>query len=148
MTNLAEKTEPCWLDGFIDTYQQLTCNNLHLLAEVYHRDIRFEDPFHQVHGLQSLNDYFAGLYKNLISCGFTIDQVLHKDNQAAIYWQMTFCHPKLNGGNKITVEGHSFLQAIDNLIIYHRDYFDTSAMVYEHIPALGGVIRFIKQRMN
>jgi predicted SnoaL-like aldol condensation-catalyzing enzyme len=148
MTNLAEKTEPCWLDGFIDIYQQLTYNNLHLLAEVYHTDIHFQDPIHQVNGLKSLNDYFTGLYKNLISCRFTIDQVLHKDNQAAIYWQMTFCHKKLNGGNEITIEGHSLLRSQDNKIIYHRDHFDMGAMVYEQIPVLGAVIRFIKQRMN
>ena len=35
----------------------------------------------------------------------------------------------------------------DGKIIFHQDYFDGAAFIYEKIPILGAEIRFIKKRM-
>jgi hypothetical protein len=32
-------------------------------------------------------------------------------------------------------------------IIFHRDYFDAGAMLYEQIPLLGRVIKWVKQKI-
>ena len=36
----------------------------------------------------------------------------------------------------------------DGKVIYQRDFLDVGAMIYEHVPLLGKVIRYLKQRMN
>jgi hypothetical protein len=72
--------------------------------------------------------------------------VFSSDNQAALYWTMSFCHPKLNQGSEIVVEGHSYLVEQDNKVIKHRDYLDVGAMLYEHIPLLGSVVKTVKRR--
>jgi len=33
-------------------------------------------------------------------------------------------------------------------VIYHRDYFDMGAFVYENIPVLGSVVRYTKKRLS
>lgn len=137
-----------WLDTFISVYGDLETNNLALLEKVYHRDIHFSDPMHEVHGLNDLIAYFGTLYTNLDYCRFQINHVINDNNDAAVYWTMFFSHPKLNRGEEILVEGNSFLTQKDNKVIRHRDYLDLGAMLYEHIPFLGSAIKTIKKRAS
>ncbi|AXV66998.1 MULTISPECIES: nuclear transport factor 2 family protein [Pseudoalteromonas] len=136
------------LDRFINVYQTLNKDNLHLLDEIYHQDIQFSDPLHAVDGLAALHGYFKNLYANVISCEFNITDVEHTTNKAFIYWTMFYRHPKLNKGKKIAVEGHSRLVFSNEKIIQHRDYFDAGALLYRHIPLLGSAVRFIDKRAS
>jgi hypothetical protein len=135
-----------WLSNFIRAYSQLGTTNIDSLNGVYHPDVEFSDPMHQVSGLDELLDYFHQIYSNVGSCHFVIDHVFESGSEAAIYWTMTFTHKNLNGQRPITVQGHSHLKEQDGLVIFHCDYLDLGAMVYEHVPVLGRVLRSIKQR--
>ncbi|GLX83583.1 nuclear transport factor 2 family protein [Thalassotalea eurytherma] len=146
--NLAHHGMPNWLQNFIDVYQRLGTDNLNLIDTIYHPQVTFKDPMHLVVGLDELKHYFDNIYTNLISCQFVIDEVIYKDNKAAVYWRMTFIHKKLNSADPITVEGHTKLIGEQDKVIYHRDYIDVGAMLYEHIPVLGRVIRYIKTRVQ
>ncbi|NRD74263.1 nuclear transport factor 2 family protein [Shewanella sp. VB17] len=137
---------PLWLQNFISIYSELGIDNLSSLHKIYHQNIEFRDPLHQVYGIDDMLCYFDSLYTNLNSCVFNIDNVFANDNQAAIYWTMTFCHPTLNQGGEIIVEGHSYLVEQDNKVIIHRDYFDVGSMLYEHIPLLGLAVKAVKRR--
>lgn len=137
-----------WLNNFLIIYQQLNKNNLITLHNIYHDDITFIDPIHQVEGLTNLVDYFTHLYTNLLSCDFIINDVLHKNEIASIYWTMTYSHTKLNSGKPVSVQGSSLLKMADNKVIYHRDYLDVGAMLYEHIPLIGTLIKSIKKRAS
>ncbi|MGL5046698.1 MAG: nuclear transport factor 2 family protein [Shewanella sp.] len=139
-------TEPNTLvDEFIQLYQDLNKDNLHLLAQVYDDSISFTDPMHQIMGLEALTQYFAKLYKNVQHIHFEIKEVQQDANQAALFWQMDYRHPKLNKGALIRVDGMSQLKFNDK-IYFHRDYFDLGQMLYEHIPCMGGLIRLLKDR--
>ena len=142
--NVTNKTD--WLIEFKTIYQSLTKSNLASLKDIYHNDIYFEDPLHKVEGIDNFVHYFEALYTNIISCHFDIHHEIHTENEAAIYWEMKYQHPKLNNGKVISVSGHSHLKVVDSYIIYHRDYLDAGAMLYEHIPLLGSTIRYIKKR--
>lgn len=135
-----------WLDNFVDTYQQLSIDNLDLLANVYHQNIVFIDPMHQLTGFDSLKCYFDKLYQQLSYCQFKIEQVIVQDNEAAIYWQMSYQHPRLNSGSLVSVQGSSHLKGEGDKVIYHRDYIDLGAMLYEQLPLLGRIIRWLKVR--
>ncbi len=147
MTQQTFNAQPQWLTRFIEMYQVLDNSNLALLEQVYHRQVVFEDPMHKVTGLSALESYFANLYQNLSYCHFTIEKVIASEQQAALYWLMSFAHPKLNGGQKIEVKGNSLLQCQEDKVVYHRDYFDAGTMLYEQIPLLGRVIRYVKSRL-
>lgn len=142
------KIPPQWLANFITIYKSLNTENIHEICKIYHTNIIFEDPLHKVEGLVDLLNYFSNLYQNLSFCEFTINDYFYTDDKAAIYWTMLFKHEKLNGGNDIEVIGHSFLRGHDDKVIYHRDYLDVGAMLYEHIPVLGSAVRFIKNRAS
>ncbi len=135
-----------WLNNFLSVYQNLSVDNLHLLEKVYHRDVVFCDPMHKVEGLDNLSKYFNGLYTNLNSCDFKIENVIAEIDQAAIYWQMTYQHDKLNNGNAVSVSGHSHIKGDGDKVIYHQDYLDLGAMLYEQLPLFGKVTKWIKGR--
>jgi hypothetical protein len=137
---------PLWLSNFVRVYQQLSVNNLELLSEIYHKDVSFIDPIHQVKGFENLYAYFEHLYKNLTSCEFVIEQIIEQNSHAAIYWKMTFQHSKLDKGKHITVYGSSHIRGKNDKVIYHRDYLDIGAMLYENLPFLGKLIRWIKSQ--
>jgi hypothetical protein len=61
---------------------------------------------------------------------------------------MTYEHKALNRGKAITIEGHSLIKGNDDGVYYHKDYLDMGAMVYEHIPILGRLVKAIKLRMQ
>jgi hypothetical protein len=137
-----------WLQQFIDVYSGLSTDNLSTLESVYHPDVTFVDPLHKVEGFPALLRSFQTSYQNLLQCDFIIDHVFEANQEAAVYWRMNFRHKSLNSANPITVTGHSQLRARDNKVVFHRDYLDVGAMIYEHVPLLGRLIKTIKQRAS
>lgn len=137
---------PPWIQTFVVNYQALSTDNLHLLNDIYHQGITFIDPMHKIHGLSALTEYFEGLYENVTACHFSIQRVVHQNDAAAIYWTMRYQHPKLNQGQEIAIQGSSHIQGEGDKVIYHRDYLDLGAMLYEHLPLVGRLIKWIKAR--
>ncbi|MFT6207210.1 MAG: hypothetical protein ACJA0T_001116 [Colwellia sp.] len=139
-------TSPFWLNNFVNVYQTLSTDNLDLLSTIYHRDVIFIDPIHELKGFDNLFEYFQNLYQNLTTCDFVITNIIAEKDQAAIYWTMSYQHPKLNKGKLINVIGHSHIKGYEDKVIYHRDYLDLGAMLYEQLPVLGKLVKLIKQK--
>ncbi len=134
------------LSRFVETYQALNKTNLHLLDDIYTTDITFSDPLHTVTGLTELHAYFAALYENVNAIHFTIHESYITENKGFLYWEMNYAHPKFNQGKSITVSGHSALTFSGDKVSHHRDYFDVGEMMYQHLPLIGKVIRFINNK--
>ena len=137
--------EAAAVNRFVEIYQQLNKSNLGLIEEIYADDVLFVDAMHRIEGLPTLRNYFESLYTNLEYCRFDIQGVQTAESTAWLNWQMCFVHPKLAGGKEITVDGATNLHFEDK-VTFHRDYMDAGQMLYEHIPLLGGAIRYIKNR--
>ncbi|AZE87478.1 nuclear transport factor 2 family protein [Pseudomonas orientalis] len=137
-----------FLRHFGHTFATLDKHNLSLLDGLYSDDIVFADPLHEVHGLPELHRYFAQLYSNVNQLDFDFhgfDQTA--EGEGYLRWTMSFRHPRLAGGELIRVQGCSHLMWRDK-VYRHRDYFDAGALLYEHLPVLGGVISWLKRRMG
>lgn len=134
------------LEKFNQFYQQLNSADLTGLNQVYRSDIEFIDPVHHMQGIQALHQYFENMMQDLIHCDFEIHQTSELEQEAFITWTMHFQHPKLNKSRTIHVDGVSHLK-FDDQVYYHRDYYDVGAMLYEHIPVLGGFVSGIRKRL-
>jgi len=136
------------VEDFKSLYLALNAENCRsdIVNDVYCRDMVFEDPFHRIEGIRAFKDYCASLYENLLSCRFRFHDEWTHMGDAVLTWTMDYAHPRLNGGSDIHVEGMSRI-IFDEKIFYHRDYFDGGALLYEHIPVLGGVIRSVKRNL-
>lgn len=133
---------------FAKTFAQLDKHNLDRLAEIYATDIHFTDPLHDVTGLDAMRHYFEQTYSNVSHIDFDFHQCdTVRQGQALLRWTMTFCHPRLNKGQEIKVEGCSCIFFQDQRVSRHIDYYDAGALLYEHIPILGGIIHWLKGRL-
>lgn len=137
------------LENFKTFYDKLDKSTLNraFLETVYTQDIAFEDPFHQINGLDALHSYFAEMYENVKEISFDWIDSSSDGRQAFITWTMSYSHPFINRGKPVQVNGVSRLVFKDGRVSSHRDYFDGGQMLYEHIPALGMIVRKLKKRL-
>ena len=115
------------------------------LGKIYADDIMFMDPVHKIRGLVELEDYFNSICADLSECRFEYLDELIVENSAYVKWIMHFRHPKL-GKRLISVRGVSHLQ-FDEKISFHEDFYDMGAMLYEQLPLLGNVTRWLRLRL-
>lgn len=131
------------------TYNALNKDNIDsdLLDQLYSDDIHFQDPLHQFQSLSNLRQYFKRLYKNVDHISFDYIDIEATDQHAFVTWQMTFLNKKFNNGDPVTVDGVSHLIFTNGKISRHRDYFDSTHMIFDHVPLLGRIIKYIKNKL-
>ena len=130
-------------------FQKLDKNSLNLITEFYHPEVDFIDPVGKIKGANAIKAYYEGMYKNVKSIKFEFSQVYESGNTVIGVWTMTLETDKLNGGEPYSVDGNSVVTFAPNgQAIYHRDYFDMGAFVYERIPVIGYIIKKLRANME
>ena len=129
-------------------YDNLNEDSIGMLDEVYHDEVTFADPIHHVQGIENLKTYFRNTIKGIDYCHFAFAERARQGDDVFVSWQMRLKHPSLAKGREIVLPGVSHLQLVDDKIISQVDYYDAGAMVYEHVPILGTVIKKIKTRIK
>ena len=115
------------------------------LREIYADQVLFKDPVHEIRGLVELEEYFVTMCEDLSDCRFEYLDELVTERAAYVKWMMHFKHPRL-GNRLISVRGVSHLKFGDK-IEYHEDFYDMGAMLYEQLPLLGNVTRWLRTRL-
>ena len=133
---MKEKVEHFW--------NHLNKDSLHLVDEFYAPNVVFEDPLTRIRGLRSLRTHYKKLYQDVLEIRFDFPEMTETEDTVFASWVMTLTTKKLNWGRPYSVEGFSVMTFRDDKVVYHRDYLDLGAMLYERIPILGGVIRWFK----
>ncbi|BFT29770.1 nuclear transport factor 2 family protein [Alteromonas sp. D210916BOD_24] len=138
------------IERFCDIYADICQISPDELNAIYAKDIVFIDPITTHRGLEDVKTYFARLLDKAESCRFSISDVFecHGPNTNVTHvanWTMTLVLLKSN--KVIYLDGTTQLSVKDNIIVYHKDYYDLGEMVYEHIPVLGFLIRTIKRKL-
>jgi SnoaL-like domain len=111
------------------------------LADLYATDVVFDDPLHHIEGREALARYFQRLNAGLIEGRFVFGDGLVGPNAAMLPWTMRLHLKRFR--RPIVVPGCSHLR-FDSLVTHQRDYLDAGALIYEHVPLLGAIVRRIK----
>lgn len=131
---------------FKQFYQDLGHLRLDALPNVYDTQVVFKDPVHEVRGINALHAYMSDICKNVSAGRFEyLDQVIG-ENRAYIKWNMYFKHKAL-GNKQIVVRGVSQIE-FGEKIYYHEDVYDMGQLLYEQVPVLGSITRFLKGRLT
>jgi hypothetical protein len=133
--------------AFKNFYQNFNLDMIDHLDEIYAHDVTFVDPLHTIKGVQELKSYFSSTCKNLTECRFEFKNQIVGDGHASFQWTMHYRHPSIKKNKLLTLDGASFI-SFDERIVSHIDFYDMGAMLYEHVPFLGGTIRAIKSRIG
>ena len=145
-----DKMEPSTppLQQFLKFYNSLSGNNLTTLWQIYHSDIVFIDPVHRIEGSEALGDYLSHAYARLNHCQFTAKTQCQQGDVGFISWQMELAHQAIGQGKMLQVDGCTELRwHADGRIIFHRDYYDLTDLVYRHVPLLSWMTAQVKRRM-
>ena len=134
------------IEKFFNDY---TGKNPEILKNFYAENVSFVDPLGSIEGLSGLTRYYTNMYKGVKTIKFIFKNINASNNDYYAEWTMIYSTDALKSGSEIKMDGLSHIRFNDQgLVIYHRDYFDMGAMVYEHVPVLGGAIRYIRKRLH
>ena len=132
----------------IDGFEQLTPADVARLGEWYAPDARFKDPFNEVQGVAAIQRIFAHMFEALDEPRFVIREAIVQGDQCFLSWDFLFRMKRLRR-DLITVHGGSHLVfAADGRVALHRDYWDAAEELYEKLPLVGGLMRWLKRRAN
>jgi hypothetical protein len=130
-------------------FDKLSKDNMQLVDEFYDSKIEFIDSVGSINGTEKIKAYYSNMYQNVKSIKFDYSQFYESENSVVAIWKMTLQTDKLNGGDPFTVDGNSIIKfGANGKAIYHRDYFDMGAFIYERLPVIGFVIKKIKDRFK
>ncbi|MCC5876828.1 MAG: nuclear transport factor 2 family protein [Candidatus Sumerlaeia bacterium] len=129
-------------------FNELNWDNIDLVEELYTPDVYFNDPIHELKGIDELTRYYIRLYDGVEKCHFHWHDEVANDGQGMIAWTMVMSHKRFRKGETLEMPGVSHLRFREGKVAWHRDYFDMGRMIYERVPLLGGVIRRIKKRLQ
>lgn len=116
------------------------------LGEFYSPDARFKDPFNDVAGLSAIQAIFAGMYRQVERPRFVITRTICQGDDAFLAWDFQFSFKGDNGNERI-IRGATHIQfSPDGRVVVHRDYWDAAEELYEKLPVLGSLMRWLKRR--
>jgi steroid Delta-isomerase len=135
------------LARIVALFESLSPAALPQLASIYTDDCTFKDPFNEVQGVDAIRRIFEHMYATLDHPRFVVHERLVQGNQCFLSWDFVF---RLKSGQRqeIVVRGSSHLKlAADGRICMHRDYWDVAEELYEKLPVLGVLMRWLRRRL-
>jgi steroid Delta-isomerase len=130
-------------------FEHLKPEDLPRLHQLYAADARFKDPFNEVQGLSAIEHIFAHMFKALDTPHFIVTERIVQGQQAFLVWDFRFRFKRFDTQTWQTVRGGSHLVFNETgLVTLHRDYWDAAEELYEKLPVVGGVMRWLKRRAN
>lgn len=132
-----------------DFFENLEPNGVERMGDLYTSDAYFKDPFNEVRGLHDVQRIFSHMYVALEEPHFIVTNTVTQGDQCFIVWDFKFRFRRFDTVTLQTVRGCSHLQlASDGRIAFHRDYWDAAEELYEKLPVLGTLMRWLKKRAN
>lgn len=111
-------------------------------------DIHFIDPINDVTGRALLKRLFADAAQSVDQARVEIDAIAWvTEERAFVQWRYSGRLRRL--GNRVwSAEGMSDIRFRDQLICYHRDYWDLAGGLFEYFPWIGGLFRRLRHRLR
>jgi len=140
---------PAHVARLIVFYEALTPQSLAGLADIYAADAQFKDPFNDVQGLDAIRGIFAHMFVALRQPRFVITRQVTQGGNCFITWDFYFYlgNYRRDVEQKITGATHLVFDS-EGLVRVHRDYWDAAEELYEKLPLVGSLMRWLKRRAN
>jgi hypothetical protein len=137
------------IESIVQTFERLTPEQVEQLGKIYASDARFKDPFNDVQGLAAIQRIFRHMYIQLEAPRFVIDQRIIDGRQCFLTWEFRFNFRRFKPRIEQVISGSSHLVLDDaGRITLHRDYWDAAEELYEKLPVVSSLMRWLKKRAN
>ena len=132
-------------------FEHLQASDVSRLGTFYGHDAFFKDPFNEVQGVPAIARIFSHMFETLEAPRFVITQAVQQGEQCFVTWDFVFA-PKSAPQQTMTIRGASHLvlreEAGQWRVAMHRDYWDAAEELYEKLPVLGSLMRWLKKKLR
>ena len=130
----------------IDFFQSISVDSAQTLTLIYTDDVWFKDPFNEVQGLEQVSHIFTHMFEQVDAPRFVVTHSVLQDDQAFLTWDFLFRMRRFSDDEQC-IRGATHVRfASDGRVAYHRDYWDAAEELYEKLPILGSLMRWLKTR--
>lgn len=130
----------------IKRFEGLSLDTVDHLIDLYSTDAFFKDPFNEVNGQYNIKKIFVHMFEQVDQPKFIVITEISNANQACLTWEFRFrFRDELH---QQVIRGCSWLRIGNSLIIEHRDYWDAAEELYEKLPLIGSLMRFLKKKLR
>lgn len=140
------------LQSVVEFFEHLQPSDLPRLATLYTADAHFKDPFNEVQGVAAIERIFSHMFDTLERPRFVITQQVQQGAQCFVTWDFLFAIPRMNHGATQTIRGATHFVLREEAgtwrVAVHRDYWDAAEELYEKLPVVGSLMRWLKNRVN
>ena len=136
------------LARIVAAFETLSPQSLADLGSIYAEDARFKDPFNEVRGVPAIAAIFEHMFRTLEEPRFVVHRAVVQGRDAFITWDMRFRMKRYDRRGQV-IRGASHL-VLDEAgrIAEHRDYWDAAEELYEKLPLVGSLMRWLKRRAS
>ena len=137
------------VDAIVVFFETLSPASLARIGAIYAANARFKDPFSEVQGLPAIVGVYTHMFESLHTPHFVVTGRVLQERECFLTWNFCFRFKNIQPAQEQTVRGCSHLVLDDQgRIATHRDYWDVAEELYEKIPGLGALMRWLKKRAN
>ena len=144
----AADLEPA-LEGLVRFFEQLGPADLDRIGELYAPDASFKDPFNEVRGIPAIERIFRHMFESLHEPRFVVTSHMLQGREAFLCWDFVFRFQSFRSQQVQTIRGATRLRFDEQgRVELHRDYWDAAEELYEKLPLVGSLMRWLKRRVN
>lgn len=115
------------------------------LGKVYAPDARFKDPFNEVSGLAPIGAIFEHMFDQVEHPRFVVTSHATQGAQAFLAWDFRFVMKRYSKQPQCIRGATRIVFDAQGLVAEHRDYWDAAEELYEKLPVLGALMRWLKK---
>ena len=132
------------ISHFFESLHQET--SVEAFRDIYDDAIVFKDPFNEVEDVEAVHKIFAHMYDTLENPRFIITEYIGTEQTAYVKWDFIFAFKSEK--EEQCFEGVSRLEMNSKgLVTSHTDFWDAAEHIYGHLPLVGSLLRFVKQKI-
>ena len=130
-------------------YESLSPELLPQLAQCYASGARFKDPFNDIQGSAAIVRVFEHMFASMEQPRFIVTQRIVQGDQAFLVWEFYFRLRHKRMANEQFIRGATHLQFDpQGLVSLHRDYWDTAEELYEKLPIVSLLMRWLRRKIT
>jgi steroid delta-isomerase len=116
------------------------------LRTIYAPRATFKDPFNEVRGVDAIEQIFTHMYQQVIQPRFVITTRAINGRDAFLTWDFIFRMRRFTDAPQC-IRGATHLRFnAEGQVEMHRDYWDAAEELYEKLPLLGALMRWLKRK--
>lgn len=130
-------------------FEGLSPKDLARIGDIYAPDARFKDPFNDVKGVRAIERVFCHMFDALDEPRFVVTEQVLQGRQCFLTWDFLFRFRRFDTARTQVVRGATHIVLDDaGQVCQHRDYWDAAEELYEKLPVVGRLMRWLKHRAN